>query len=580
MTSRPSASSEGDVFYHNDANYGGMHNPDHTLLLPLFWEGEQIAWVGAVIHEGENGAATDPGGLAPRATSPYQEGLRISPMKVGENYTLRRDTVNLFQNHVRDPLLWLVDMRSKLAACHKVVGRLLEMMTEQSPELLVATLRSMLENTEAEVRRRFAAWPDGVYRAVTFSDSTLLEERLVKVVCEVEKRGTTMTLRTAGSAPAIDRAINTQKHGAKAMIANDLMNFIWADLPRNAAYVSAIDFEIEPGSVFAATTDHPTSLSMMTVFYLAAGAHSCFTKALFGKPETTEVIAPWFSMIPTLQYGGVTQHVQATANISVELNAMGGGAHSNRDGEHAAGPFFASMADWGEMEERETEIPVLGLWRRIPEDNHGFGKYRGGASVEWAYMLYQSPMFAFAVTSGGGRFPVHNGLFGGYANPCTPLTVVKPEGGLEGMLTKFAEGAKDLPYDAVEMMKQQPIAGSYEVSPPCRPAELVGQGELWIQRMGGGAGYGDPLEREPEEVMTDLRRGLISTQVVESVYHVAYDPATLIADVPGTDAARTAARQARKDRGLPYDEFVAGWRRDSPPEDVPFLGSWEWTEDE
>lgn len=569
---------EGDVFYHNDANFGGAHNPDHTLLLPLFWEGEQFGWAGAVIHEGENGASHDPGGFAPRATTPYGEGLRIPPMKIGEDYILRRDTINLFQNHVRDPLLWLIDIRSKLAATRKVEERLHELIAERSDDLLIATLRSSLESTEAEVRRRLRSWPDGIYRALAFCDSTLLESRMVKVVSEVEKRGNRLTLRTAGSAPAVDRAINAQAHAAKSMVANDLMNFIWADLPRNAGYVSAIDFEIEPGSVFAATTDHPTSLSMMSMFYLASAAHVCFTKALFGNPGVTEVIAPWFSMIPTLQYGGVTQHTQATANVSVELNAMGGGAHSNRDGEHAAGPFFASMADWGEIEERETEIPLLALWRRLAADNHGFGKYRGGASVEWAYMLYQSPLFAFGVTSGGGRFPVNSGLFGGYANPCFPLTVLKPEGGLEAMLEMLGEGAKDFPFDAIELTRSKPIAGSYEVTEPCKPADLVGQGELWIQRIGGGGGYGDPLERDPVEVMTDLRRGLITAPVAEAVYAVVYDPETLIADPEATEAARETARKARLDRGLPYEEFVAAWRRDEPPADVPFLGAWEWPE--
>ncbi len=75
----------------------------------LVTQGEHIAWVGTVVHEGENGAI-DPGGFAPRATDPYGEGLRIPPMKIGEGYTLRRDVVNMFQNHVRDPLLWLIDI--------------------------------------------------------------------------------------------------------------------------------------------------------------------------------------------------------------------------------------------------------------------------------------------------------------------------------------------------------------------------------------------------------------------------------------------------------------------------------------
>lgn len=567
---------EGDVFYHNDASYGGAHNPDHTLLLPLFFEGEQVAWIGAVIHEGENGAALDPGGFAPRATTPYGEGLRIPPTKIGEAYTLRRDTVNLFQNHVRDPLLWLIDIRSKLVACRKVEQRLHDLMRERSPDLLIAALRDVLESTEAEVRRRLESWPDGIYRAVSFADTTLLEARLMKVSIQIEKRGDRMTVSTRGSSPAVDRAVNAPEHATKSLIGNTLMNFIWADLPRNAGYVSAIDFDIEPGSVFAAGRDHPTSLSMVSGFYLNTVAHVAMTKALFSNPGLTEVIAPWYAMVPGLQYGGITQHMHATANAVPELNAMGGGAHRDRDGEHAAAPFFATLADWGETEDRETEIPILALWRRLAPDNHGFGRQRGGASIEWAYMLYESPLFAFAVTSAGGRFPNNCGLFGGYGTACTPLTVVSPEGGLDAVREYLGGGAADLPYEAAGLVAERPFAGDYSVEDPVRPADLVQQGDLWIQRVGGGGGYGDPLEREPEDVITDVRQGLVTPETAWAVYRVVYDPGDLVLDAEATHRARADERTARIERGLPYDEFVAAWRRDAPPQDVPFLGSWEW----
>jgi N-methylhydantoinase B/oxoprolinase/acetone carboxylase alpha subunit len=290
----------------------------------------------------------------------------------------------------------------------------------------------------------------------------------------------------------------------------------------------------------------------------------------------TEVIAPWYAMLPTLQYGGLTQHQQLTANISVELNAMGGGAHPDRDGEHAAAPFFATLADWGETEDRETEIPVLGLWRQIPPDNHGFGRRRGGASVEWAYALWGSALFAFMVTSTGARFPVTGGLFGGYGGGCTPLTVVRPEGGIEALRAWLAEGAPGLVYDAAAMVADQPIPGTYEVTNPARPAAPIPEGEIWIQRIGGGGGYGDPLERDPADVLTDLGQGLISAEVARGVYHVVFDADTLVLDAPATAAARAAECEARLARGLPYDDFIAAWRRDAPPEGVPYLGSWEW----
>jgi N-methylhydantoinase B/oxoprolinase/acetone carboxylase alpha subunit len=370
--------------------------------------------------------------------------------------------------------------------------------------------------------------------------------------------------------------MNSQAHSAKSLVGNEFMNFLFADLPRNAGFVSAIDFELEPGTMLTATRDHPTSLSMLSGFYLNTTVHTALTKALFSNPGVTEVIAPWYAMLPTLQYGGVTQHLQITANISVELNAMGGGAHRDRDGEHAAAPFFATLADWGETEDRETEIPLLGLWRHIPADNHGFGKHRGGASVEWAYSLWGSQLFIFMVTSTGARFPVTGGLFGGYGGGCTPLTIVRPEGGIDALRAWLADGAEGMTYDAASMIQNKPLPGEYEVTNPSRPGVPIPEGEIWIQRIGGGGGYGDPLERDPQTVISDLRVGLISPEVADAVYHVVWDEETLELGLEATEAARAAERAARIARGKSYDDFVAGWRRDEPPAGVPYLGSWEW----
>ena len=47
---------DGDAFIHNDARYGNIHNTDQSMILPVFHEGELIAYVATVVHEGENGA--------------------------------------------------------------------------------------------------------------------------------------------------------------------------------------------------------------------------------------------------------------------------------------------------------------------------------------------------------------------------------------------------------------------------------------------------------------------------------------------------------------------------------------------
>ncbi len=565
----------GDVFYHNDARYGGVHNADQSLFIPIFVDGRLIAWAGAIIHEGENGAK-EPGGLSPSALTPYDEGLRIAPMKVAENYTFRRDIVNLFQNHVRDPLLQLMDMRAKLAGAKRIEDRVLQMVDEHSTELVVAALRHTLENTEAEVHRRLAEFPDGIYRAVTFGDTTLLEDRMIKISVELIKRGDRLMVNTTGSAPAIlDRAINSGLPLSKALIHNDLMNFFWADLPRNNGFVSAIDFAFEDGSIWSATPEHPIGLSMLSTMFLHTACHLAMTKMAFNRPGTTAITAPWYAMVHGLFYGGLNQWGQPVANLMTDINAMGGAAHPDRDGEHAAAPFFAALADYGEMEDRETELPVLGLFRKINKDNHGYGRHRGGGSVECAYMVHGVPWLGLGCMATGAKFPTIPGLFGGYGGPSTPVTVFRAESA-DAVKRVMHEHPELMPDSAEEFHATKPLPGSYETRRPTQAADVYTEGDIWILQCGGGGGYGDPLERQPEAVMKDLREEVITDWVAETIYRVVYDCEQLIVDEEATTAARAAERDARLERGRPYDQFVAGWRRDAPPDGLPFLGSWSW----
>ena len=565
----------GDVFYHNDSRYGGVHNADQSLFIPVFYEDEILCWAGAIIHEGENGA-NEPGGLSPSAKSPYDEGLKISPMKVAEHYTFRRDIVNLFQNNVRDPLLQLIDMRSKLSAAMRMEERVLEVARERSADTVIGTLRNVLESTEAEVHRRIAEFPDGTYRAVCFGDTTLLEDRMIKISVEIIKQGDRMMINTTGSAPAIlDRAINAGVTLSKSLVANDLMNFFWADLPRNAGFTAAVDFALEENSILTAPPDHPTGLSMLSCMFMHTATHTCMTKMAYNRPGTAAITAPWYAMVQGLFYGGLNQWGAVVANLMTDINAMGGAAHPDRDGEHAAAPFFAALADYGEMEERETELPVLGLSRKILKDNHGYGTYRGGASVECAYMVWGVPMFAFGCMATGAKIPTVPGMFGGYGPCSTPLSVFKAESP-DAVKSVLRDSPEKVPYSAEDLHRDKPFAGSYSTMRPTQSADWQGEGDLWILQCGGGGGWGDPIERDPDAVMRDLREQLITDWVAENIYRVVYDREEQSVDLAGTEAARAAERAARAARGKPYDEFIGEWRRDEPPEGVPFLGSWSW----
>ena len=110
----------GDIFYANDAVYGGVHNPDQFAFMPIFSDGRLLAWTAAACHQPETGAC-EPGGMPVSARTRYDEGLKLSPMKIGEAFTLRDDIVEMMANMVsRAPQMQIIDVRARVMACNRV----------------------------------------------------------------------------------------------------------------------------------------------------------------------------------------------------------------------------------------------------------------------------------------------------------------------------------------------------------------------------------------------------------------------------------------------------------------------------
>lgn len=571
---------DGDIFMHNDARYGNVHNVDQSCLMPIFHNGELIAWAGVVVHEGENGAR-EPGGMPAGAESPFDEGLKISPIKIGEDFRLREDLVTYFQNSVRDPKLQLEDMRARLAAAMRLRQRLLETIDDYGRDTVVAVMRDTLEHSAAEVRRRLAALPNGKTRVVLFPDSTLRESALIKVTCTVEIRDDEMIIDLRGSAPEIlNRSINTVLASLKGMICQVFLNFVWPDLPRNQAVFEPVTLITDERSAYNCSPEAPNAVSMMTFFPGFTMAANCLQKLLFnnhanGNPaKATDVHASWWNMISAFMYGGNTQHGHFVGNIMTDINGMGGAARWNRDGEHSLAPIFAAMGDLGEIELLEEELPFIGLaYRRLMQDNQGFGTYRGGHGHVQIATYDNSPgVWGWANITIGSKFPQALGLFGGYASHCYPLMKVRGVNTLEAM----RENPQLTGVDFVEVMNEQPFAGaSYSTHHTGLEFEMAQPGELYMQTQGTGGGYGDVLERDPELVAKDRREGLISEWVAREIYRVACHPETFAVDRKETERLRAEERAGRLARGVPFDEFERSWTTALPPEHIPFYGCWD-----
>ena len=565
---------DGDVFMHNDARYGNIHNTDQSLIIPVFHNGELICFTGAVVHEGENGAI-EPGGMPSKAESPFDEGLKMPPIKVGENYTFRRDIMTFLQNSVREPKLQLEGMKSKLFAAMRMKSRVDEAIAEYGVEAVVATLRKTLTDTAAEVRHRLKTWPDGKIRQNVFADGTLRENCLIRIRLEMEKKDDELILDFRGSSPEfMNRPNNTVLASLKGMLAQEFLTFVWPDLPRNQAVFEPITVITDDKSTLNSSEGTPNAQSMMTFFPSFTVAQLAVPKLIYSAGEkATDIIAGWYNMIVTFIYGGLNQYGELVGNVCADLNGMGGAARSNRDGEHSVAPIFAPMADIGEQELIEEEVPMMKIVpHKVMKDNQGFGKFRGGHGYQQIATMRNTSLWGFMCCSIGSKFPTTHGIFGGYGAGTFPLCKVKGVNVFEVMKDK----REMLRFTIEDIMNEKPFKDAkYTTHHMGLQLEFAKPGELYMITQGTGGGYGDVLERDPQMVATDYRNGLISRRVVEKIYHVVIDEATKAVDVAGTEKARKAERTARKKRGKPYADFVKKWETAAPPAYPPFYGSWK-----
>jgi N-methylhydantoinase B/oxoprolinase/acetone carboxylase alpha subunit len=510
------------------------------------------------------------------AESKYDEGIKMSPFKVVENFQLKRDLVTFLQNSVRDPKLQLEDMKVKLHAVMRLRDRIVAILDQFGKDVLVGTLRTHLEDVETEMRRRIREMPDGTTRVVQFMDSSLRENAMQKISLAITVKGDRMILDFRGTAPQfMNRSVNTNIASFKAALCTGLLQNIWPDLPHTMAVLSPIEVITDRNSIIDAEGEMPQAMSLMPLFKGCVVWTIPMNKFNYSLPNRySAVIASQYDQAATFIYGGLTQHGDVTGNFCADINGNGQGARSNADGEHSVSPVFGFMCDSGEHEINEEDTPIIRLGaQRLAKDRIGWGKYRAGMGYEQVATARGSGMWGFMTGCEGSKFPSAQGLFGGYSCPSYQLCKIKGINIFE-VLEKNPT-AVDV-FDIVTLMNDQSIpGGKYSSNDMGMTFELCADGEIYMICQGSGGGYGDVLERDPQLVMKDLAEDLMSHENARDIYKVVYDERSLVVDEAATSALRDEYRRERIARGKPFDQFCKEWVTATPPADLPYFGSWE-----
>jgi N-methylhydantoinase B len=542
----------GSMFMTNDPWIGATHQSDIAVLAPVFHEGRVFAWVGSSLHHQDLGG-TAPGGFNPVAPDIFHESGVIPPVRIVEDGELRVDLEEEFMRRSRMPDLVAVDLRAQIAGCRVAVRRMEELLERYGAPAIKGVMRKIQDDAEQAFARRLETIPDGEWREEAFLEQAGPGDRkLYKNVIVLRKKGGRLEFSNEGTDPqigALSCTLAGWQGAIGAMVNSQLMH---DQLFAIGGALRRIDFKAESGTLTSALHPSALSLAVLTLDQCIALAALCISKMLASStdPDLHQEIqsAMGCPTFPIAAIAGTDAKGNPFATLLMDPVSGGMAGWSWRDGLDAGGWPWDPQVTMPNVEETEAFYPVLQLWRRVVPDSGGAGRWRGGNSMETAVIPHGVETLTHHTASSGHHAAPMSPLFGGY-----PSTVHR------FLLQRDTDVRAQLAAGKVPTPETLTVGTEEELEPKSFGVEQRAD-DVFVLSWCGGGGYGDPLDREPERVVADVKAGAVSAASAEQLYGVVIRDGTY--DAEATAALREERRQARRSWNGPKSP-----RRLDPPGD-------------
>ena len=499
---------EGDVIAHNHPYKGATHSPDIGIVVPIFWEGELIAFSGASAHLLDIGGAYP--GMAIDLVDMWAEGHILDAVKLSERGVRQESVWREMLSNVRTPTHNKGDIESMIAGCERGKARFLELVGRYGKDAVLGAGRDWLDYSERILRQEIAAVPDGVYDggAGFLDDDGKNRGRLLPVKVKVIVEGDTLTIDVTGSSDETETAFNSPYEGAVLTGATYIVRTIFLDeatfdvfVPQNEGMLRPVRVIAPEGSIFnprfpRATKARFCQVQRMADFVLRALAPVIPDKVTAGNSASTTF----------LSYSGFDAETQEYW-VYLEVNEGSHGGRSGKDGWDSVDSLIANTRN-NPIEELEFRFPMRTERYELRDVFAAPGKWRGGIGI-----VRVNRFLADTITAcEGDRFFGDQpwGALGGHEGQTASLRRNPGTPGEESWPSKFTN--------------QRLKAGdAIEITTP------------------NSGGYGDPVERDPEFVLSDVLDGFTSLEQAREIYLVAIDPESLTLDLEQTKALREGA---------------------------------------
>ncbi|MEI9407603.1 hydantoinase B/oxoprolinase family protein [Mesorhizobium salmacidum] len=477
----------GDIYIVNDPYLGGTHLMDVRFVMPVYRDEKIFCWLSNTGHWPDIGGSV-PGGFSASATAVEQEGLRLPPVKLFKKGVLDPEIYAIICSNIRVADQRIGDIRAQAAALLIGQDRLNGILDRYRDETVVEAIAELRRRAAEQMRANIAAIPDGTYRSKAFVDSDGVVNEPLTIALAVDKKGDTLIFDFSGSSKPCAGPMNS-------VLATTLssvylaMRHIFPDVPISAGAFEPLIVKRPEGTFLDAKYPRPVSGCAAEVSQRIAEA--VFAAMVQALPD--KVTAAPAGSSGNFALGG-NDPARGRDYVMYQISGGGYGGNSGHDGL-TNGCSTIGISKSPPVEIMEQAFPVLYRHYALREGSGGAGKHRGGFGLAYEVEILRGEARASFVMD-HGRFGPQGALGGGNGEPNSVIV--------------FRNGEEHVP---PHLSKEQDIS--------LKAGDRVRVGTP------GGGGYGDPRERDADQVLRDVALGYYTPRQAREKFGVVLSAGTV-----------------------------------------------------
>jgi N-methylhydantoinase B len=499
---------DGDVIATNDPYMcaGAVsHTPDMLLLRPIFYEDELVGYGSQWGNLMDVGGKTA-GSMPVQARTIFEEGMRLSPVKLYKQGEFDSELLETFAHNSRLPAHAEADIKALAAGTKAAETRVQGLCERFGKETYLEGCDAILDRTRSGMIDLIEEFiPEGErYTFEDYVDDDGLGNGPIKLHLEIYREGQTVYLDWTGTDEQVPGTVNFLLNEKMFKMFTGVFLIMAFDplLTFNDGYYDLFDVTLPSGTVIQ--PEFPAALGNRLPMM---ARQFDVLQATFSKLIDGFSVAGSYGTSPNLVYAGT----DSEGNDFQMLEILYGGIPARPGGDgldgHSWWPQFRTVP----AEYQEAYYPMTVESYSTRADTGGPGEFRGGHGITKEFTFEEDGAITFQ-DDRAHTYPW--GVDGGKYAETSEKTLIRADGSEESLPSKV-EGVP------------------------------VSAGDRLLFSTAGGGGLGDPLERPPETIATEVRRGLISAAAAAEEYGVVLEAG--VVEETATSERRSELSESREE---------------------------------